>query len=89
MTEPGIAASLHRVENLAERILDKVDAHGQVLAAHAVRLDHVEDDVRELKSADAAEVRQGMTFRAALAVALLGAATSSALSVVITLASAR
>jgi hypothetical protein len=53
---------LDRIERKVDDVGNKVEAYGQEIARHGVRLDHVE-----------ANQRQGMSFKAALTVALCGA----------------
>ncbi len=79
------ARSFGRIEAQLDQVLGKLDRHGERLAEHGVRLAHVEADVEELKTVNHDGVRQGMTFRTGLSVALLGAGTSGVIGLVLNL----
>ena len=84
--DEGIARSFARIEFQLDQLGIKMDRYGERIAEHAVRLGHVEDDVKELQAAKTADVRQGMTLRAGITVALFGATTSGLVSFLVTLA---
>lgn len=74
--DDGTAHAFGRVEGKLDRLADRLDGIGQKVAEHGVRLDHVEDDVEELKNHRTADQRQGVSFRAALTASLITAAVS-------------
>jgi hypothetical protein len=74
--DDGTAHAFGRVEGQLDRVLTELSGFGRELSEHGVRLDHVEDDVEELKSHRTADQRQGVTFRAALTASLITAAVS-------------
>lgn len=63
---------LDRIERAVGQVNDKVEAYGQEIARHGVRLDHVE-----------ANQSRGMSFKAALTVALCGALGGGGLGVLV------
>ncbi|MDF2968355.1 MAG: putative rane protein [Nocardioidaceae bacterium] len=84
-----LAHGLGRIEGKLDRIDDKLDSHAVQLAQHGVRLDRVERDVGDLKADTTHSVRQGMTVRGALLVAISGAGVSTVLGLLIQLLNAR
>ena len=83
--DDGTAHAFGRVEGKLDRVADRLDAVGQKVAEHGVRLDHVEGQVGELKSARTADQRHGITVRGSI---LVGLTTVVASGLVTTLVNA-
>lgn len=74
--DDGTAHAFGRVEGQLDRVLTELSGFGRELSEHGVRLDHVEDEVDELRNHRNEDKRQGVSFRAALTASLITAAVS-------------
>lgn len=68
--DDGTAHAFGRVEGKLDRLFDEVSSQGRTLAKHGVRLDHVEEDVEDLKTRNNADDRHGITVRGSIFVGI-------------------
>jgi hypothetical protein len=81
--DPTIAELLGRIEGKVEGIATTITTQGQDIARHDERIRRVETDVEKLQDHRVAEDRQGVSFRAALTVALCTVVASGGASALV------
>lgn len=81
--DPTIAELLGRIDGKLDNISTTITTQGQDIARHDERIRRVETDVEKLQGHRVADERQGVSFRAALTVALCTVIASGSASALV------